>query len=121
MTAQEKQLVRITPIVFVGNNQYAMEGLNIGRRSRLDGGNLCMVIPRHDGRLKLLWLTLRALSGQLHRDKDFDVLLSSEFSIQSRRRNVPVTLDGEVTSMAPPLHYRVRPGALLVMVPRAAE
>jgi YegS/Rv2252/BmrU family lipid kinase len=117
VTAQGQQLVRTTPIIFVGNNQYAIDGSGIGRRSRLDGGELCMYIPRHEGRLNLLWLTLRALLGQLHRDEDFDIVLSEEFSIQSRRRKVRVTLDGEVTSMTPPLHYRMRPGALHVIVP----
>jgi diacylglycerol kinase family enzyme len=115
--AQGQQLVRTTPIVFVGNNQYAIDGLGIGRRSRLDCGELCVYIPRHEGRLNLLWLTLCALLGQLHRDEDFDIVLSEELSIQSRRRKVHVTLDGEVTKMTPPLHYRMRPGALHVIVP----
>jgi diacylglycerol kinase family enzyme len=30
---------------------------------------------------------------------------------------VRVALDGEVTVMEPPLHYRVRPGALRVLTP----
>ena len=33
-----KDLVRKTPLVFIGNNKYEMEGLNIGERKRLDAG-----------------------------------------------------------------------------------
>jgi hypothetical protein len=34
-------------------------------------------------------------------------------------RSVDVATDGEVTAMTPPLYYRCRPRALLVIVPRA--
>src|SRR3954471_21081525 len=33
---------RRTPFVFVGNNQYVLEGLRMGSRERLDGGELCL-------------------------------------------------------------------------------
>jgi YegS/Rv2252/BmrU family lipid kinase len=121
VTSDGRQLLRTTPIVFVGNNPYAMEGLEFGGRSRLDSGELCMVIPHDKSRLKLLWLTLRALLGQRHRDEDFDIVLTTELSIESRRRNIHVTLDGEITSMKPPLRYRIRPGALRVIVPGPEE
>lgn len=112
-----QQLVRTTPIVFVGNNQYAMEGLSIGTRACLDAGQLCLYIPHPKGRLRLLWFSLSALFGQQHQSDDFDVVLTEELWIESRRRHVQVSIDGEVARMAPPLHYRVRPRALRVVVP----
>jgi diacylglycerol kinase family enzyme len=37
--------------------------------------------------------------------------------IGTRRTRVRVALDGEVTDMETPLHYRVRPQALRVLAP----
>ncbi|MDB5100746.1 MAG: hypothetical protein JWM80_5167, partial [Cyanobacteria bacterium RYN_339] len=39
-----------------------------------------------------------------------------EACIESRRSHLRVAMDGEVVALAPPLRYRVRPGALRVMV-----
>src|SRR4029079_14007480 len=42
-----------------------------------------------------------------------------EFRIDMHKRKVDVAIDGEVISMTPPLHYRSRPAALQVIVPKA--
>ena len=117
--ANGKQLVRRTSIVFVSNNEYAIEGLNIGKRARLDAGVLCLYIPRETDRLKLIWLTLGALMGRLQQNKDYDKILSEDLWVRSRRQTVHVSIDGEVIRLAPPLHYRMRPKALRVLVPRS--
>jgi diacylglycerol kinase family enzyme len=112
-------LIRRTPLVFVGNNVYQMEGLNIGMRERLDGGTLSLYIPRRAGRLGLIRIAIRALFGRLRAVDDFDSLRATELLIETRRKRVRVATDGEVTRMATPLHYKVRPGALRVIVPEA--
>ena len=114
-------LVRRTPLVFVGNNIYKMEGLNIGVREQLAAGTLSLYIPRRPGRLGLIRIALRALFGRLRAVNDFDALLAMEFQIETRRKQVRVATDGEVNRMATPLHYRIRAGALRVMVPRAGS
>ena len=37
-------------VVFIGNNDYVMSGLDIGIRERLDRGNLSLYMPRRQGR-----------------------------------------------------------------------
>ena len=69
------------------------------------------------GRLGLLRLALRALLRGLHQEKDFVALRTKEIWIGTKHKRVRVALDGEVTVMEPPLHYRVRPGALRVLTP----
>src|SRR6185503_14920376 len=76
--ADGKQLVRKTSIVFVGNNEYAIEGLNIGKRPQVDAGLLCLYIPRETDRFRLIWLTLGALTGRLQQNKNYDKILSEE-------------------------------------------
>ena len=106
-----------TPFVFVGNNQYAMEGLRIGVRSRLDEGLLCVYVAQQPGRLGLLRLALHALLGRLSQASDFDAMTATELLIETRRRHLHVAADGEVWPMTTPLRYRTRPGALRVIVP----
>jgi diacylglycerol kinase family enzyme len=94
---------------------------NIGARGCLDAGQLSLYMPHRTGRLGLLGLGLRALFGRLREAKDFDTLCTKEIWIETRRKRLPVALDGEVTIMDTPLHYRVQPGALRVIVPESHE
>lgn len=106
-----------TPFVFVGNNEYHMESFQIGGRDCLDKGHLSLYMTHRTGRLGLLRLAFRALFGGLREEKDFMALCSREVWIDTRKKSVRVALDGEVQMMQPPLHYRVRPLALRVIVP----
>ncbi len=112
-----KELLRKTPLVFVGNNRYEMEGLNIGERRRLDAGELCLFVAKRAGRVDLVRLAFRALCGRLHEASDFDALIVKQFSIETRRPRASVSTDGEVNQMNSPLNYRTHPGALHVIVP----
>jgi len=119
--AGERRLVRRTPLVFVGNNAYAMHGLEIGHRERLTDGKLCLYIPRRGGRLALFGIALRALFGRVDAAEDFDLAEAPELRIVTPRRRVRTALDGEVMTLRSPLEYRVRPGALRVVVPSPAR
>jgi diacylglycerol kinase family enzyme len=113
-----KQHARRTPFVFIGNNEYIMQGLSIGARERLDGGVLSLYVAQRPGRLGLVRFAWRALCGRLAQERDFDVMLSDKFDIKTRHRRLRVATDGEVTVMATPLRYRIRPAALAVIVPQ---
>lgn len=108
---------RSTPFVFIGNNEYTMEGLNIGARKLLDGGMLSLYVAQRPGRLGLMRLAWCALRGRLAQERDFDVLRARTVEISTHDKRVRVATDGEVTIMASPLRYRIRPGALNVIVP----
>ena len=112
-----RQHARRTPFVFIGNNEYTMHGLAIGERERLDGGTLSLYVAQRPGRLGLVRFAWRALWGRLAQERDFDVMLSDKFDIKTRHRRLRVATDGEVTVMATPLRYRIRPAALAVIVP----
>lgn len=108
---------RKTPFVFVGNNEYAMDFFHLGTRSRLDQGQLCLYTTNCTGRTCLLRLAVRLLFNTLEQDKDFDSRLVEELLLDTRRRRLRVSLDGEVVRMRPPLRYRIRRAALEVLVP----
>jgi diacylglycerol kinase family enzyme len=114
-----------TPFVFVGNNQYAMEGLDIGTRARLDCGLLSVYLARRVGRFGLLRLALRALLGRLAQERDFETRQVASVEIRPHRRaqvrrRMLVSMDGEVSVMETPIAYAIRPRALRVIVPAAA-
>jgi len=112
-----KELRSRTPFVFIGNNEYEMETLNIGRRACLDKGELSLYMTNRTGRLGLIRLALRALLGGLRQEKDFLALGTREIWIGTKHKRLRVALDGEVAFIEPPLHYRVQPGALRVLAP----
>ncbi|MBP1152154.1 MULTISPECIES: diacylglycerol kinase family protein [unclassified Methylocaldum] len=118
LRVDDRELVRHTPFIFVGNNRYQVEGFNIGARTTLDSGWLWLYTTREIGRLGLLRFGLRALLRSLRKDKDFDMMRTKEIVIEARHSSrLRVATDGEVIVMQTPLHYRIRPGALRVIVP----
>jgi diacylglycerol kinase family enzyme len=119
LTVKGETLARRTPFVFIGNNRYTMEGLSIGERDHLDDGLLSLYVAQHPTRLGLLRFAFDAMRGKLGSERDFDVLEADGFEIDTHHGKLRVATDGEVTEMHPPLRYRVRPGALTVLVPAA--
>jgi YegS/Rv2252/BmrU family lipid kinase len=117
LSVEGEQLTRKTPFIFIGNNEYIMETLNIGGRACLDNGRLSVYLTNRMGRLGLIRLTLRALFGGLRQEKDFLALRTEELWLSTKHRRLRVALDGEVTVMEPPLHYRIHPRGLRVLVP----
>ena len=119
--SDEGQQVRRTPFVFIGNNRYAMEGFSIGAREHLRGGELAVYLGRRRGSWAMLALAWRALTHRLEQAEDFEMLTGTSFVIDTRDAHLRVATDGEVTLMETPLHYRIRPRALRVMVPAEAK
>lgn len=105
------------PFVFVGNNDYTMEGFDIGTRERLDAGHLCVYTTRECGRSGLVRLALHALFGRLKQAQDFSVTPTRHLRVETPRRGLRVATDGEVGLMETPLEFRIRPRALQVIVP----
>ncbi|MEO8653205.1 MAG: diacylglycerol kinase family protein [Ramlibacter sp.] len=116
-----EQLERRSAFVFIGNNEYKMEGFEIGERARLSGGELSLYVTQRTGRFGLLRLALRALAGRLRQASDFDMLTAPALVVRTPQRQLRVAIDGEVRLLQVPLNYRIRPGALRVRVPPAAQ
>ncbi|HUQ29308.1 MAG TPA: diacylglycerol kinase family protein [Usitatibacter sp.] len=106
-----------TPLIFIGNNEYVVEGPGAGRRSGLCDGKLAIYITRRHGRRGLVALALRALVGSLRDALDLEALTASSVTIATRRSHLPLATDGEVNMMPTPLRYETRAGALEVVVP----
>ncbi len=121
LNTDDKEMITRTPFVFIGNNAYEMESFNIGGRTCLDEGHLSLYMTPRVGRFGLLQLAIRALFGKLNQAKDFVSLCTDEIWIETRHKQLRVAMDGEVLMLETPLHYRVLPGALRVIVPAKTE
>src|SRR6266851_600169 len=109
-----------TPLAFVGNNFYTMSFPTLGRRARLDDGELCLFIAKPRGRFGVIGLVLRTVFGRLDQESGFEQHRLTSVIVRSRHRHLTVSLDGEITRLRTPLRYRTRPRALCVLVPRPA-
>jgi diacylglycerol kinase family enzyme len=106
-----------TPLVFIGNNEYMVEGLEAGKRNGMQDGKLAIYVTRRHGRWGLLALGLRSMFGSLRDAMDLEAFTAADVTIATRRRHLAVATDGEVSIMETPLRYENRPSALEVVVP----
>ncbi|HEX5239015.1 MAG TPA: diacylglycerol kinase family protein [Sphingomicrobium sp.] len=118
LTVNEEQTGRVeTPLLFVGNNDYRIDIGAPGKRERLDGGELCVLVLRKKTRRGMVAASVRAL---LNRSRDDDLVRIDgveHLRVASRRSQLAVSLDGEVVRAGPALDYRIRKNALRVIAP----
>lgn len=110
-----------TPLLFVGNNRYRFNLFALGRREALDRGELCLYAVRARSRAHLLWAGIRGLIGKLDQQRDFITAYVAKAEISADRPRLTLSADGETLSMETPLRYRIRPGALRLIVPAPAR
>ena len=107
----------LTPLLFVGNNDYRFDGASAGQRESLVDGRLSVAVLRRKGRIGLLAALVRALTG---RTRESDMLKYDDvtrLTVGARRSLLRVSCDGESIKLAPPLDYAILPGALRVITP----
>jgi YegS/Rv2252/BmrU family lipid kinase len=120
ITTEGGELTERTPLVFVGGNRHQIEEFALPGGRCVKRGELAIYVARTDGKLGLLRLALQALLRRLRGERRLEVLCAGEALVETRRRRLPVALDGEVVTLETPLRFRTRPGALKVLVPRDA-
>ena len=110
---------RVTPSVIVCNNEHQMKVFGAENVSSADRGVLNVYLARATKWWGVAWLIVRAAFRSLENAKKFESLVLPEFSIATRNRHARVSIDGEVTDLRTPLHYRVRKGGLKILRPAA--
>jgi diacylglycerol kinase family enzyme len=117
-SARGHTIARRTPSVIICNNPHQMEVFGVADASVPERGLLNVYIATRAKRRTLVWLMLRAAARAIDEDtKHFEAMALPELRIDSNRRTLPVSVDGEVTDMPTPLIYRVREKPMRVIVP----
>ena len=112
-----RSFTRTTPFVFVGNNEYRFSPGKDRLRERLHAGELCIFTIRARNLWTLVRLFWLSLWNRLDEAHDFESFFGRELTIRSQRKHLRVSRDGEICRLESPLHYRIRPGELLVFRP----
>ena len=104
-----------TPFVFVGNNKYHLEKAGLSNRTKLDAGVLSVYAVNSDRRWALFRIFFRSLFGIRRSDKELITYHTKELIIETSRRRMHVSRDGELDTCTPPLKYEIHTGALRVV------
>jgi len=112
-----RELRRHTPFLFVGNNDYIVQGPEAGQRARLDDGTLSLYVLHPRTAFGLLWLALRTLLRGMSGARDLDAFSVGGLTVEARAPRLDVARDGEVEATSTPVRFAVRPGALRVFAP----
>ncbi len=107
----------LTPLLFVGNNDYRLDLGGAGQRASLSDGILSVIVMRRMGRIGFFAALVRALIG---RTRPADMIKLDHvlaLKVESRRSQLTVSSDGETAQIVPPLDYRIDPAALRVIAP----
>lgn len=118
LIAEKEKYSFKTPFVFVGNNIYDFKVENVGDRRKLDEGKLCLVFTSCSYRFCLIKNAFLKLSGKLKNEKYLTEKHLEEVIIDSKKKKLKVSTDGEILELKPPLRYKVLPKNLQVIVPR---
>ena len=121
LCADGDRLAIETPLLFVGNNDYAVALPTAGKRETLSDGRLCVLVLRKKGRWGLFAAAARALIGRTRDDDMIRLDAVEQLRVESRRSHLIVSVDGETELLQSPLDYRIRKGALNVMAPYPAQ
>ena len=87
-------------VVLVANNSYALDLLSLGERETLDEGRLHLYAAH--GIRRVTW----------------EERSCTELELDVARSRVAAAVDGEPTTFETPLHFRIEPRALRLLVPR---
>jgi diacylglycerol kinase family enzyme len=108
---------RLTPSVIVCNNAHQMKMFGVENASNTDRTVLNVYLARATRWWGVVWLIIRAAFRNLENARKFESIAFPEFTIETKNRHARVSIDGEVTDIRTPLHYRVRKGGLKVIMP----
>jgi diacylglycerol kinase family enzyme len=107
-------------LLLVSNNPYQLAHLRGGgMRERLDGGVLGIAFVRVNTAAEAEKLAALEAVGRARQFASWNDWTANEFEVRSA---VPVEIgvDGEALTLQPPLHFVIRPRALILRLPRSA-
>ena len=117
LTVNDQQARIDTPLLFVGNNEYRTDIGAAGQRESIEDGELSVYVMRKKTRRGLIAASIRSLLNRSRPDDMVRIEGVERLCVSSRKRQLAVSLDGEVVRAKPPLDYKIRKKALRVIAP----
>ena len=111
-----------TTTLFVGNNVLQLQSIGIAEAEVVEQRELAAIVLRPVGPLAMLGIAIRGAMGSLSESDDIRSFGFTRMTVRPwlryGRRRMKVATDGEVTTLATPLVFRVSPITLPLLVPR---
>jgi diacylglycerol kinase family enzyme len=118
LSARGHTIAARTPSVIVCNNPHQMEVFGVADASVPERGLLNVYVTTRSKRRTLVWQMTKAAAGAIdERTRHFESFALPEVRIDARKKQLAVSIDGEVVFLRTPLHYRVHPRPLKVIAP----
>lgn len=109
-------------IALMANNDYEDLFGIIPRRKSLDAGYFTVYVSTHQTRFGLMRSLLSWVMGRWKEDREIATMHATDLEIRvTRKRRIPVMMDGELEKLPVPLRIKIVPKALQVIAPRLAE
>jgi len=105
-----------TRAVAISCNPLDEDAARFPARLTLDAGTLTLYVAQSFGPWWVVQFLLRALFRRWGQHPDLDRTTAPRITIASARKRVRVMNDGEAMLLETPLRFRIRPGALAVLV-----
>jgi diacylglycerol kinase family enzyme len=102
-------------------NPYEEKLGSLPMRPRLDTGRLALYQVGHRGRLGMLWLIVSLVLGHWKESMAVSEWTVPQLTIAGQGASIQVVNDGELLNLTLPLHYRIHPNELAVLVPADHE
>lgn len=109
-----------TPLLFVGNNEYALDLGRLGQRESLDDGCLSIRAVAAQNPLGLLGFAARAVFGLARPERDFAEYGNAREIVIEGKGTIEGAFDGELARVELPLRLRSAAAALGVVTPHEA-
>lgn len=116
MHEQRKQTI-LTPMVFMGINALQLRDVALPEAEAVEHGKMAVVMMKPVATWDLLRLCLRGLMRRLHNDSSLRQFAVDSLTIDGKKRQIDVVLDGERMKMATPLDFAIHAEALTLMTP----
>ena len=109
--------IELIHTLVVANNSYDQRIGTFLARHRLDRGTMTAYLIRSLRMGDAIRLAFSMIAGRWREDQAIEFEQVRELTVSSKRKQVRVTMDGEVTTLRTPLSFRVRPLSLKVLAP----
>ena len=108
----------VTPLLFIGNNEYSMDLGSLGERDSLVEHTLSLCAVSDKGAAQMISLAVRGLLGMAEPSRDFVEHARAREIVIEGNGSIEGTFDGELAVLPLPLRIRSLPNALGVITPR---
>ena len=111
----EKKIIKAAVI---GNNEYEdAGGLGAFKKKSLTDGNLSIYTVNPEGTLESIALLSKLALGLWKDAAGLEFFNARELTLNARKHEIKILLDGEIYKMRSPLRFFSDPGALSILVP----